>query len=207
MIYLLGAGCHSKQVVDIFEENNQKIEGFFDDFKKAGTTFYNYSILGNYNDINEIVDNSNSDSYLFCCLGDNNKRKTITNQFSNYKWINCISSKAHISKTSMIDIGNYIGNFTIINPDCIIGKFNIINDSAVIAHDCKIGDFNHFAHNVSVAGNVSINDCNLFGTSSCIIPKINIGSNNIIGSGTNVIRDIYNNGVHVGNPSKIIKNL
>lgn len=94
MIYLLGAGSHAKQVVDIFEENNQPIAGFFDDFREIESIFYNYPILGGYDKIDQII--NNSEVNLFCCLGDNNKRQAITVQFSNYNWVNCISNKAHV---------------------------------------------------------------------------------------------------------------
>jgi sugar O-acyltransferase (sialic acid O-acetyltransferase NeuD family) len=195
-VYIVCTGGHAKQVIDIFLENGYEIRGAFDDLK-TGFFYRQVQILGTIDDIKNYPDEP-----FFCTLGDNHLRKKICDRFKNVNWINCISSKSHISPMVKLGIGNYVGIYSIISGDTIINNFNIINDGATVTHDNSIGSYNHIAPNASLGGRVSIGDLNLVGTNATINPGISLGSNTIIGSGGVVTKSLDSPGTYVGVPCK-----
>ena len=70
---------------------------------------------------------------------------------------------------------------------------------------CTIGDFVELSPNVTILGNVSIGSFTQIGANSTILPNIKIGENVIIGAGSVVTKDIPDNSLAYGVPSKIIK--
>lgn len=199
-VFIVGTGGHSKQVIDIFLNTPVKICGAFDNFRR-GIFYRNIPILGSLSDIENVVEPGEN---IFITFGDNMIRKNLALKLQNkYIFPNCISNKSHVPYQYNIGKGNYIGVFSRIGEDSIIGDFNIINDSTFVAHDTVIGDYNHLCPNVSVGGNVTIGNDNFIGTGSSIIPKITIGNDNIIGAGSVLIRPASSNEKLVGNPAKL----
>lgn len=203
-LFIFGAGGHSKQVVDIFHSRRVKIHGFFDDFKRPNTLYYRgCNILGN---IDHARKHLRKDDLLFCGIGDNKVRERIYLQYKDFQFANCISPHAIVSTTAKIGQGNYIGNFTNIMPDSVVGSHNIINDGSLIGHDASLGDFNLIASYVCCGAYSKVGSRNLLGINVSINPsKIKVGSNNKIGSGTVVLKDMGDNSVIVGIPARIIK--
>jgi len=196
-MFIFGAGGHTKQCIDIFE-NQKNIEGIFDDNKTG--YHYRYKIIDTIDNAIKYIDNKTE---LFIGIGDNLIREKIVKQYEGYNFINCISNKANISKTVKLGVGNYIGQNVSILSDVIIGDFNILNENCLIPHDCIIGNYNHISILTTLGGNVKIGNYNLLGLNSTIIPKITIGDNNIIGAGSVIIKNIENNNKIVGNPGII----
>ncbi len=93
-----------------------------------------------------------------------------------------------------------------IHIDSKIGNGTIINTSSVIEHDCSLMDFCQISPNVTLCGYVSIGDNCFIGAGSTIIPKINVGKNSIVAAGSVVIKDVPENVMVAGVPSKIKKN-
>jgi len=200
MVYIFGAGGHTKQCIDIFLDNNKRIQGIFDDNKTG--YHYNYKIIDTIENAHKYV---NKDSELFIGIGDNNIRKKIYEIYNQYNFINCISQKSNISFSSKLGKGNYIGHNVSILSDVNIGDFNILNENCVIPHDCNIGSFNHISILSTLGGCVNIGDLNLLGLNSTILPNISIGSSNIIGAGCVLLNNITNNNKYVGNPCRKIE--
>ena len=203
-LFILGAGGHTKQVIDIFEMNNIKVHGIFDDNKPRGSKYYyDYEIIDSINNAEKYL---LKDDLLFCGIGDNKIRGSIIEKFINYQFTNCISPLSIISKRNkMLGQGNYIGHYVNIMGDTTIGVHNIINDGTLVAHDVDIGDFNLLAPHCVFAGGTKIGNYNLIGINASIIPKIIIGNNNIIGAGSVIIKNVSENSTVVGNPGKLIK--
>jgi sugar O-acyltransferase (sialic acid O-acetyltransferase NeuD family) len=103
-----------------------------------------------------------------------------------------------------------IGEGSIVCAGCIIttnvsiGKHTQLNLQTTIGHDCRIGDFFTTAPGVKISGNCKINDCVYIGTNSSIKEKISIHSLSIIGMNSGVVKNIYESGVYVGTPAKLI---
>lgn len=210
-IYIIGAGGHAKQIIDIVEMYGQKIGGIFDDdIQKKHTIFYHkYKVIDSISNIQKYV---MSEDKIICGIGDNKVRERIYNQISNYIsfdiFTNVISPLSRISQSAIIGNGNYIGHFTNISADTIMGNNNIINDSSCITHDVVIGNHNHICPGTILSGRVSIGHGNLIGTKTNINPDISISSYNIIGSSSCIVKNIVDDfNLLVGVPAKTIKKI
>ena len=116
----------------------------------------------------------------------------------------------------------HIGN-VVINDGVEIGNNTCIDrgviGSTIIGENCKIDNLVHIAHGVNIgknsliiansmiAGSVTIGENVWVAPSTSIINGVKIGDNSMTGIGTVVIRDIGNNELHIGIPSKKIKTI
>lgn len=203
-LFIFGAGGHTKQVIDIFKFRRVRISGLFDDNKKPNDIYYHrYRVIDS---ISNAKKHLRKDDLLFCGIGDNKIRERIFDEFKEFTFANCISPNAIVSKTAKLGQGNYIGNFTNVMPDSIVGSHNIINDASMVGHDAQLGDFNLIAAYVCCGAHSRTGNHNLLGINVSINPtRLRIGNNNVIGSGTVILHDIGDNEVVVGVPGKTIK--
>lgn len=85
-----------------------------------------------------------------------------------------------------------------------IGNHICILPNTTIHHDSKIGDYTLVAANNTICGDVIIGDNCYLGASSNFKNGIKVGKNTMIGIGSNVICDINESVVVIGNPAKEI---
>jgi sugar O-acyltransferase (sialic acid O-acetyltransferase NeuD family) len=196
-ISIIGAGGHSKVIIDIIcELGNYNIVGIYDDNKTG--YFSGIKILGKISEINNITD------YFIIGIGNDKIRKKIAEEYHQLKWATLIHPKTIISKTSTIQEGTVICAGAIIQTEVIIGKHCIINTNCNIDHESIIGDYCSICPSSTICGQVKVGESSFIGANSTVIQTIEIGKECIIGAGTVVIRNIPNNSKAVGNPARII---
>jgi len=116
----------------------------------------------------------------------------------------------------------HIGN-VVIEDNVEIGNNNCIDravlGSTMLRKNCKIDNLVHIAHGVDIgensliiansmiAGSVTIGENTWIAPSTSIINKSSVGSNSMTGIGTVVIKNIPNNELHIGIPSKKLKDI
>ena len=206
-VYILGAGGHSKQVIDILleQESQYRVAGVFDDAKEIGSLYYRgVVVLGDTGAAQEYLD-TDGEAMLFCGIGDNATRKRVVRQFDRARFANVVASNASVSATVVVGRGNYIGRFANVSADTCLGDFNILNDGCCVTHDVYMGHFNHVCPHAVLGGGVSVGDVNLIGTGATVNPRVRVGSYNKIGSGAAVVKDVLRNGVTVvGVPGAVV---
>ncbi|MBS6559183.1 MAG: NeuD/PglB/VioB family sugar acetyltransferase [Clostridiales bacterium] len=200
-LILIGAGGHSKSVVDSIEKLQYKLCGFIDENKKGvhlGLPIFGTQI--------EDIPNYKEFSY-FVSIGDVGYRKMWFDKIidKGLNVINIIDSSAIISSSARIGIGNFVGKMAVINADAEIGNNNIINTKALIEHECKVGDHNHLSTNSVINGNVIVEDSIFMGSSSVCNGQLKIGHGSVIGSGSVIIEDVPEMVTVVGVPARVIK--
>lgn len=114
----------------------------------------------------------------------------------------CVHPTAIIMEDNIIDEGCIITAGCIITTHVRIGKHCHINLNTTIGHDCIIADYFTTAPGVGISGECNIGDCVYFGTNSSVRQGITICDNVVIGMGASVVKNIFNEGVYVGNPAK-----
>ena len=196
-IALIGAGGHSKVIVDLINELNiYKIVGFYDD--NVSSKLYNLINLGKINNIDYSIKN------FVIGIGNDKIRKQIFENNKNLNWITLIHPSAIISKNVTIDKGTIVCAGSIIQTDVKIGKQCIINTGCSIDHECIINDFCNICPKATLCGQVQIGTLSFIGANSTLIQCITVGNNCIIGAGSVIIKNIENNCKVVGNPGRII---
>lgn len=207
-VIIIGAGGHSKVVIDILKENNQfNIIGLLDDDENMhGKLVLGIKVLGNIESIKKYDPKS---AKFIITIGNNLIRRELFNKISDlgYMPINAISKHAVISQYAKLGNGLIINSGVKIHPHVHIGDNAIIGMNATISHDSIIGDNSHVSPGVHITGGVNIGPGVDIGTGAVIIPNIHIGENSIIGAGAVVTKDIENNLLAVGVPARPIKKL
>ena len=194
-LYILGAGGHSKVVIEIAEDLGYKIISILDDNPSVENIFQ-YKVFPS-------SDNINISENLFLAVGNNINRKKIASKFTAPE-LNLIHPSAVVSKRTIFGYGNAVMAGVVINSSVKIGNHCIINTSACIDHDCKIDDFVHISPNASLAGNVRVMEGAHVGIGATVKQDITIGKWSVVGAGAVVINDVPNNAVVVGNPARLL---
>ena len=192
---LIGAGGHSKVILDIADLLNIKFKSVFDNKFEQRELFNEISVISKIN-------NSKSEKAIIG-IGNNRVRYRFDKEYNNLEWATLIHPKAIISKDVVIVDGSVIMAGCIIQPGVRIGKHCIINTGACIDHDVEIGDFVHVAPNCSLAGGIKVLEGSFIGIGASVIPEVRIGSWSTIGAGSVVLSDVENETIVMGIPAKV----
>lgn len=200
VVVILGAGGHTRSLINLLEYNSFKIAGIFDD------TYHDLieELISGYMLKGKIAD-CPADKKVVLSTGNNYERALLFNKFSSQMLKdNLFHPSSVVEKRVRFGISNQIFANTYINSHAEIGDNNIINTGATIEHEVNIGSNNHVSVNSTICGRVSIGDNCLIGAGAVIIDKIAITNDVIIGANSVVIRDIPEAGVYAGSPARKI---
>lgn len=195
-IMLLGAGGHSKVIIDMLRLKNIKDIIVLDDFVK-NRKIMGINVLGCINEHTRFLDYK-----AIIAIGNNEIRKKIYDKI-NIEYYTCIHPFAFVSPNSVIDKGTVVMANATINVGSKVGKQSIINTGAIIEHENIIGDFVHISPGVKLGGNVTIGNNSWIGIGATIKNNIKICDNVVIGAGATVVEDIVKPGIYIGAPAKI----
>lgn len=205
-VIIIGAGGHSKIVIDILEESNEfNIIGLLDDNEGIqGKYILDKKVLGNIKSLKK-YDPKNTGFII--SIGNNQIRRKLYNQILEWGFtpVNVISKHAVISQYARLGNGLIINAGVKIHPDVVIEDNVIIGMNATISHDSIVERDVHISPGVHLTGSVHVETGADIGTGAVVIPGVKIGRNSIIGAGAVVTENIDENSVAVGVPAKIIK--
>lgn len=198
-IYLIGAGGHTRSLINILELNGFRIAGIYDDIFNNSEAINGYKLIGK-------LENIKIDDVLVLSTGDSIKRRRLFRQY--YRQIckeNIVHPSATVEQRVAIGQSNQFFAVVYINSNVVIGNNNILNTGSILEHEVLVGDHNHISVGVVVCGRVTVgNEC-FIGAGTVVIDKVKICDDVIIGANSVVINDINEPGTYVGNPARKIK--
>ncbi|ULA58181.1 MAG: putative UDP-N-acetylbacillosamine N-acetyltransferase [Nitrospira sp.] len=106
-----------------------------------------------------------------------------------------------------------VGHNTLLMPHVVvscgvrIGNHCVVLPNTVIAHDTMIGDYCCIGSNVSLSGGVNVGVECYIGSGVKIRENVHIGDRTLVGLGSNVVCDIPEDIVVVGNPAREIRKI
>lgn len=192
-----------QDIIEHCEAENFEIIGIIDNCKTG--SYLGYKILGSDEDALDIYKHYSRIPVLI--VPDSpQKRVKLSRYYQNigFKFCNLISSRALISKSSVIGNGVIVRKGSNISSNVILGDFVHINTMANICHDSVIGAHTSIGPNAVITGGVKIGKECFIGANATILPNINIGNTVVIGAGAVVLNDVPDNLTEVGNPAHII---
>lgn len=204
-IIVIGAGNHSKVVLDILNINKQNVLALLDDNERLiGSKIFDIPIIGKTSLLNRLL----PDKYeLIISVGDPKVRKYLymKTKTMGFSFANAIHPDAIISPRAEYGEGIIINAGVVIHPDVTLRDNILIGMNATISHDVIINSHVHISPGVHLTGECYIGHTVEIGTGAVVLPGISIGENSIIGAGAVVTKDIRSNVTAVGVPAKIIK--
>ena len=113
-----------------------------------------------------------------------------------------VHPKCEIDPTSVIKPGSYIGPFSmiayqsIVGRDCLVGPYTLVGHRSTINDNCFIGPM------AMIAGSVNMGSRCYTGIKTTIIDKITICNDVNFGAGSLVTKNITEPGKYVGSPAR-----
>ena len=208
-IIVLGAGGHSKVLIEALRMSDRPILGITDPNKIKASEFYGIKVLG---DDDAVLKYSPDEVLLVNGIGimpDNNIRFKINQRMkeNGFLFTSVIHPSAVIASDVEINEGTQIMAGVVIQPGVHIGQSCIINTGVIIDHDCVINDGCHLAPGVSLSGNVTVGRRTHIGTGASIIQAITIGEGCIVAAGSVVYEDVYPNTKYIQMRNKRLEEL
>lgn len=201
----------AEQIMDAKKNYNQNIEflGFAFDDRSFGSYINGYPILCNTHSLNDNYANYSDVKFIYS-LYKSDKMLERSNLQKSYgihpeKYFTFIHPSVYVSSSVRIGLGNVILSHSSVLANVSIGNFNIINSSVIIEHDTQINNNNFIAAKACIGSNVRINNGVFTGLNSTIRENVSIGNYAFIGMGANVLNDVDQYDVVVGNPAKKIR--
>ena len=200
-LYILGASGHGKVVADIAVTLGYREIVFCDDDPaKEGQMILGYPIIGDRHAVPR-------GAHLAMGIGTNAVRRQVLAEAAERGWALpvLIHPSAVISPRAEVEAGTVVMANAVVNVGTMIGPGCILNTSCSVDHDCRLGASVHIAPGVRLSGNVIVGESSLLGTGSSVIQGVTIGSNSIIGVGSTVVRDVPDDVVAYGNPTRVVR--
>lgn len=203
-VIILGAGGHSKVLLDIVSLRKLQVIGIVDkDDQSIRKLPYTYCWLGNDDAVYTFPPES---VQLINAVGSVDLSPVRGNLFERFKargysFATLIHPSAVIAKDAILGEGIQVMAGAIIQPGSQIGDNVIVNSAAVIEHDCKIASHVHIAPRSVLSGSVEVGARAHVGTGAVVIQGITIGENSLVAAGAVVIRNVSNNSRVAGVPA------
>lgn len=118
------------------------------------------------------------------------------------RFLSFVHPTAYIAKSAQIGKGNVILANCAINSNAVIGDFNTLQTGTLIGHDTKLGNSNFFAAHTCIGSNIKIGNGNFSGLNCCVKNFVEMGDYNLIGQCANIVKNVSDGNVMVGNPAK-----
>ncbi len=203
-IILAGYSGHGFVVAEAAQQANLPLF-YYSEYNELKTNPFELNYLG-FEGM-DTFEGWNEDLDFILGIGDNAIRVKVAQliKSKNKKICNVIHPDSSIGQKVTIGEGNFIARNVSVNPLASISNYCILNTGCIVEHECVINQGVHVAPGAVLAGNVTVGENSFIGANAIIKHGVTIGKNVTIGAGSVVIRDIEDNRVVVGNPSKVIK--
>jgi sugar O-acyltransferase (sialic acid O-acetyltransferase NeuD family) len=207
-LVLIGGGGHCKSCIDVIEQQGQfEIVGILDVPQKQGETILGYKIIGSDDDCEKL---HNAGCVFLITVGQIKTASVRKNIFEKLQSIDAeivsiVSPHAYISKYANIAKGTIVMHNVVVNAGSSVGQNCILNTGCTIEHDAKIGNHTHVSTGVFVNGDCNIGNEVFIGSNTTIINQIAVGNNVVIGAGSVIVKNINNNKIAIGNPTREIE--
>lgn len=118
---------------------------------------------------------------------------------------NLIAPSAEVSNEAEVGDGIIISRQSIVPIGCKIGRGCYINKRVTLGHDVSIDEFSIVNPGVVVGGCVEIGRESYIASGATVRDHVRIGEHCIVGMGSNVVSDVLDNQVVMGNPAKYVR--
>lgn len=204
-IYVLGAGGHSKVLIDALKKSDTPVQGVLDsDPRRIGTLWCAIPILGTDAYLENL---SPHEAWLVNGLGGTTAdpaRADVFKKWSNrgFRFASVIHPSAIVAEDVHLGEGVQIMAGAIVQPGCTLGDDVIVNTGARIDHDCRIGDHVHIAPGAVLSGTVTVGERSHLGTGAVVIQGLGIGKSVLVAAGSVVVRSLPNRSSARGVPAR-----
>ncbi|MEB8330772.1 NeuD/PglB/VioB family sugar acetyltransferase [Flavobacteriaceae bacterium KMM 6897] len=208
-IVIFGASGHGGVVLDsLLKEGIFECIGFLDSYKRSGSFFSGYEILGDVKALPAIIDKYEV-SGIVVAIGDNWIRQCVVQKIQelvpDLEFISTVHPSAAVSREVILGKGTVVLAGVKISSNAFVGNHCILNTNSILEHDSVMLNYSSLAPLVCVGGGFHLGKCSAICIGVVCIENITVGDHSVIGAGTLVLCDIPNSVLAFGRPAKIIR--
>ncbi|MBF0238884.1 MAG: acetyltransferase [SAR324 cluster bacterium] len=192
-LILVGGGGHCHSCIDVIEQEDKfTIAGILDIPSRLGETVLGYSIIGQDEQIPELVKQGYSFLITIGHIKTPNPRQNLYKMLKRLKapLPVIISPRAYVSPHASVGEGSIVMHGSVVNAGSKVGCNCILNSKSLIEHDALISDHCHISTGAIVNGGTCIGEGTFLGSNSVTREYITVGQNCLIGGGMSIMRNI-----------------
>lgn len=203
-LIIIGAGgmgrtIYSNALESVGFGEKFEVKGFIDDNLHALDTYPNYPpVIGTIKGYEP-----QADDVFVSSIGGESRRLCMEEIIGRGgEFMELIHKTARIYTNVKLGKGNFIGAYSVIGNDAVVGDYNMIQSYTVIGHDAKIGSWNRIDTHVTCVGGIVIEDEVTIHTSAIISHNVMVESGAHVGALSFVIRKVKAGTTVMGIPAK-----
>ena len=175
------------------------VKGFIDDNLEALAGFPNYPpVIGTIRDYQP-----QEDDVFVSSIGGASRRPCMEEIIRRGgEFLDLIHQTARLLTNVKLGKGNFIGAYSVIGNDAVIGDYNMIQSYTIIGHDAKVGNYNRIDTHVTCVGGTVIEDDVNIHTSAVISHNVVVETGAHVGALSFVIKKVKAGTTVMGNPAK-----
>jgi sugar O-acyltransferase (sialic acid O-acetyltransferase NeuD family) len=212
-LVILGTGGNCVDILDtvlainaVARDSRLECVGFLDDDpRKHGTVIHGVPVLGSLEYADRLTDvwfvNGIGSPRNFWRKPEILARAGVRDE----RLATIIHPSAQISALASVEPGAVVLQNSVVASNARLGKHVIVLPLSVISHDTHIGDYSIIAGGVCISGNVRVGRACYIGSRCAIREGIVIGDYSLCGMGSNVLADVPERSVVVGNPARRLR--
>lgn len=207
-LIIIGAGgmgrtVYSNALESVGYGEGFTVKGFVDDNLEALDGFPNYPpVIGTIRDYRP-----QADDVFVASIGGASRRACMEEIIRRGgEFITLVHRTARLLANVKLGKGNFIGAYTVIGNDAVIGNYNMIQSYTVIGHDARIGSWNRIDTRVTCVGGVVIEDEVSVYSSAIISHNVVVEAGARVGAMSFVIKRVKAGTTVMGNPAKKLMN-
>ena len=207
-LLLIGAGGHCRSCIDVIEaEGKYRIAGIVERDGERRASILGYKVLGNDNDLPELLKNYPSALITVGQIKSSALRKKLflQTQKLGFELPTVISPRAYVSKTASLGIGTIVMHDALVNSGAKVGNNCILNTKSLVEHDAIVEDHCHISTASVVNGGTIIREKTFIGSNTITKEFITVGKNSFIGGGLRVVSDVQENTLMKNNEHIILE--
>lgn len=204
-LIIIGTGADARQALDIANDLDILVYGFFTDNKEKALEEMNDVLILDELGGSQAKELLEDDSIEFLVAeSDIEKRKEFTEQIKAFKQRQAVlvHPTATVSPYSKLGHSMIIHPNVVIGPNAFVGSYNILHNGVSIAPDVIIGDNCTFSAGVKIGREVAIEGDVFVGMGAIIHPGVQISSGAMIGPGAVVLTNVGEGKTVFGNPAR-----
>lgn len=213
---IIGVGAYLSDIVDIIHANHGKVKKIYQNIPEVARPrvpsikerigFLKYPV--------ELVDSLESFqkedgcAYVLGCITPQ-KHTLIAHMKNEYdiSFTSLIHPHAFLGSNISVGEGVLIGPGVVMAPNIVLEDFCVINRGVNIGHEAVIGKYARLGPGVALAALTKLGEGSSIGIGATVLDRIYIGRWSIIGAGSVVTKDIEDEVVAYGVPSKVIRKI
>lgn len=198
-------------IEDMRESYNIKeyeVLGFLNDFESEGSLINDYPVLGKTETAKDYFED---DYVLFMYaihpVGHGSLRVNLFEKLGipDNKLATIIHPSAFVANNAKIEPGVMIMSNCYVGPATHIKKCALVMANVLVGHNTIVGEFCHLSVGSVVSSYITMGTASDIALNATILEKVKVGKYAVVGAGAMVNKDVYEDNVVVGNPSKVLR--